>query len=256
MAHDLGRVKPPDWKHVDSWPLTADTMPTKPTPGVMGIDWFSAFDDPKQDSSGKWWTGVDENFKALTEAQLEASGLRGGHAICTKPRGATDPTAWWVFYNQEDRQLPVSVYRTPYGWKRGGCTGFAIGRALTQMNRVRYDPYHLYHENQEHDVWPGSNYEGSSVRASMDVARDIGPRPVVRGVSKDPDPKQGIAANRWARDAEDFAQASGYGGLEFVDLLQSWGRLPAGWPHVVRLPLSIVQILLQRDGELAVVTDR
>lgn len=253
MAGSLGRVKPPDWEHLEKYPLTADTTPTKNVPGVMGIDWFSVFDHPVRDHAGKWWIGVDESFKELPPARVEASGLRGGHAICSKPRGATDPTSWWEFYDQDEQGLVVAI-KSPYPWKRGGCTGFSTARLLAQLNRRRYDPYHLYLEAQKIDAWGGEEYEGSSVRAALDVARTTGPRPIVRGSSRPPSAADGIQANRWARDAQDFAAAQGYQGVDFVDLLQSWGR--PGYPHIVRLPLGIVEWLRTRDGELGIVTDR
>lgn len=242
MPGSLGRVAPPDWKHIEKFPLTAAVAPKGPVPGVLGINWYSAFDSPVKDSRGFWWIGRDGNLGTV----------RGGHCIAAKPRGATDPTAWWSFYDQDDREFPSRI-RSPFPWKEGGCTGFGTSRMLSQFNRRRYDPYFIYNEDQKIDEWPGEDYGGSSVRAALDVVRTQGARPIVRGRSADLSVKDGISANRWATSTEDFMAALGYADLDFIDLLNSWGR---GYPHIVRLPASVLDRLRQEDGELGIPTDR
>ena len=79
--------------------------------------------------------------------------------MCLKPRGTTDPDAWWDFYNQ--------------GYE-GACVGFGISRLASQLNRKLYDGFWLYHEAQKVDEWPGEDYEGTSVRAGLDILRTRG----------------------------------------------------------------------------------
>ena len=89
MPGPLGRRPPSDWKHVDKYPLTAATAPEKPTPVVIGVNWYVEFDKP-QGRPGS----------VLDRARREAGKILGGHCVCLKPRGHTDPVAWWDFYNQ------------------------------------------------------------------------------------------------------------------------------------------------------------
>ena len=55
----LGRIVPPDWQHVENFPLTAMTFPVRPTPAVIGVNWYVEFDEPEQDSQGHWWIARD-----------------------------------------------------------------------------------------------------------------------------------------------------------------------------------------------------
>jgi hypothetical protein len=41
--------------------------------------------------------------------------------------------------------------------------------------------------------------------------------------------------------------------LNYVDILNSWGR---GYPHLVRMPVTVLDRLLREDGEMTLVTDR
>jgi hypothetical protein len=47
---------------------------------------------------------------------------------------------------------------------------------MSLLNRKRYDAGWLYHEAQRIDEWPGEDYDGTSVRAGMDVLRTEGHR--------------------------------------------------------------------------------
>ena len=58
---------------------------------------------------------------------------------------------------------------------------------------------------------------------------------------------------RWARSVDDVLTTLGYGGLDFVDVLNSWGR---GYPHLTRMPASVLERLWKEDGEVGLVTDR
>jgi hypothetical protein len=50
------RTPPPsDWQHVDRFPLTVSTAPKKPTPVVIGVNWYVEFDKPEQDAQGHYW---------------------------------------------------------------------------------------------------------------------------------------------------------------------------------------------------------
>jgi hypothetical protein len=53
----LDRLVPDDWAHVEKWPLTAAAIPSKPVPVTIGVNWYSNFDNPQQDSRGRWWIG-------------------------------------------------------------------------------------------------------------------------------------------------------------------------------------------------------
>jgi len=229
MPGPLGRRPPSDWNHVEKYPLTAATVPAKPTPVVIGVNWYVEFDNPQKDAQGHYWIARDGK---LTK-------IRGGHCVCLKPRGTSDPDEWWDFYNQG---------------QEGACVGFGISRLASQLNRKRYDGFWLYHEAQKVDEYPGEDYEGTSVRAGLDVLRTRG-HCVVGEDGKD-EPEQigeGIRANRWARNIDDVLSALGYGGLDYVDVLNSWGR---EYPHLTRMPASILERLRDEDGEVGLVTDR
>jgi hypothetical protein len=226
MSKPLGRREPKDWLHYERYPLTASTLPVKPVPVVLGIGWYSAFDTPERDNSGHWWIGRTGNLGTL----------RGGHAICCKPRKVTDNTAWWMYYDQG---------------AEGACVGYSCSRAMTLLNRKRYDARWLYHEAQLIDEWPETPpEEGTSVRAGYSILKNQGH---MRDGRTHPDPVEGISAYRWARNADEVLDALGYTGLEYVDLLNSWGR---SWPHLVRMPANVLEKLIQWDGEAGIPTDR
>ena len=90
MPGPLGRRPPSDWKHVDRYPLTAATAPKKPSPVVIGVNWYVEFDEPEKDAGGHYWIARDGKLTTV----------RGGHCVCLKPRGSSDPDAWWDFYDQ------------------------------------------------------------------------------------------------------------------------------------------------------------
>ena len=52
--------------------------------------------------------------------------------------------------------------------------GFGIRRLASQLNRKLYDGFWLYHEAQKVDEWPGEDYDGTSVRAGLDILRKRG----------------------------------------------------------------------------------
>jgi hypothetical protein len=228
MPGPLGRRPPTDWQHVERYPLTAATAPSKPTPVVIGVNWYVEFDEPQKDADGHYWIARDAKL----------SKVRGGHCVCLKPRGAGDPDAWWDFYNQG---------------QEGACVGFGISRLTSQLNRKEYDGFWLYHEAKKVDEFPGEDYEGTSVRAGLDVLRKVGHSEVKDGKTLAPSLAEGIAANRWARSIDDVLSALGYDGLDYVDVLNSWG---ATYPHLTRMPATVLERLWKEDGEVGLVTDR
>jgi hypothetical protein len=228
MPGPLGRRPPSDWQHVERFPLTIATAPKKPTPVVIGVNWYGEFDAPQQDAQGHQWIARDGKLTTV----------RGGHCVCLKPRGSADPDAWWDFYDQGSE---------------GACVGFGISRLASQLNRKAYDGFWLYHEAQKVDEWPGESYDGTSVRAGLDVLRKVGHRVMLNGKESPPAMSEGIRANRWARSIEDVLTVLGYDGLDYVDVLNSWGR---GYPHVTRMPAAVLERLWKEDGEVGIVTDR
>lgn len=238
----LDRLVPPDWEHLSKYPLTADTKPSWPRPMVIGIDWYSAFDKPEQDRKGAWWIARDGNLGTK----------RGGHCVALKPSIAEDNTVWWDYYDQG---------------AEGRCTQFGVSRMMSLLNRKQYEvradrPNDIgrwfYFETQRNDVWPGGAYpgaeefyEGSSVRAALEVLRTQGI--VLKGRS-DPNQNEGISAYRWATSVDDALVVLGSGGRDYVTLLNSWGR--KGYPHLTRMPATVLAKLQQDDGEIAVPVDR
>jgi hypothetical protein len=237
----LDRLIPDDWQHVEKWPLTAATFPPKPVPVTFGINWYSNFDNPQQDSRGRWWIG-----------RGNLGSLRGGHCVCGEPgdpsAGTTlqDLGGWWDFYNQGNE---------------GACVGFGSSRMMSLLNRKRYDARWLWDRAKETDEWPDTNPgddNGTSVRAAMDILRARGHVIFKAGRSGDGYPlaAEGIAANRWATKVEqvNFAlQSPANERLGAVRILNSWGR---DYPHRVWMPFETLQTLLDEEGEATLVTDR
>lgn len=225
----FGRRSPTDWKHVERYPLTLATTLDRPMPVVLGINWYESFDWPVP-IDGRWW--------------IRSSGLGsvlGGHAICVKPAVLTDPLEWWDFYNQN-----------PYP----ECVGFSESRAKSLVDRTRYDARWLYAEAQKIDEWPGENYDGTSVRAGLEILRTRGHRRRIGGVTGPERLGDGIAAYRWLTSADEIHSVIKMplaDQLNAVPLLQTWGRT---YPHIVWLPDSVLDRLLNEDGEAATFTDR
>ena len=219
MEGPLGRRPPSDWTHVDKYPLTARSAPAKPSPVVIGVNWYAEFDKPQKDANGHYWIARDAK---LTK-------VRGGHCVCLKPKGHSDPDAWWDFYNQGTE---------------GACVGFGISRLASQLNRKLYDGFWLYHEAQKIDEWPGEDYDGTSVRAGLDILRKRGHCAKSTGGSTKPEhDRRGDQANRWARSVDDVLPRSATAGLDYVDVLNSWGR---SYPHLTRMPAKVLERLWQR----------
>lgn len=228
MPKPLGCRPPADNAHLLAHPLTTATTPDKPTPVVLGIPWYDAFDRPKQDSKGRWW---------IRETNLGS--IRGWHAICVKPGRLVDSPGWYPFYDQG---------------QEGACVGFSSSRMMSLWNRVRYDARWLYKQAQlidEYDDTPPG--EGTSVRAAFEILRTKGAKRFNTGSVV---PGDGISAYRWATSVEDVHAviktplAVQLGG---VPLLNSWGT---DYPHIVWLPDPVLARLFSEQGEGAVATDR
>jgi len=218
--------------HVDKYPLRGLEAEARPVavPVVIGVNWYAEFDVPVKDRSGAYWIARDARLTRV----------RGGHCVALEPAPATgirDNRAWWGFYDQGSE---------------GACVGFGISRAMSLLNRRRYDARWLYQAAQKVDGWPGESYSGTSVRAGMDVLRTVGHRVVRDGAV--PAVGEGIAANRWATSISDVLAALGDPNKDFVTILNSWGK--GGYPHRVRMPASVLDRLLRENGEIAIVTDR
>lgn len=230
---DLGRRVPTDWEHVERYPLRALAMEAQPAnvPMAIGINWYREFDTPTRGRDGRWRVAKDGRL----------STIRGGHCVCLLPAGVVDSPAWQQFYDQG---------------QEGACVGFGCSRMMSLLNRHRYDARWLYRQAQLVDEWsdtpPG---EGTSVRAGLDILRNVGHRRV-RGHGKpvtEPNPSDGIAANRWATDMNDVCRVLGRPGANELPMLNSWGK---DYPHIVWMPTEVHARLLDEDGEYGVVTDR
>ena len=237
----LGRLPATDDTHIQKYSLTDTTMPVSPTPVVIGVSWYQAFDQPTQDGNGKFWIADPDNLRS---GQLGR--IRGGHAICLRPPRLKDAVGWWRFYHQGEE---------------GACVGFAVARMMSLLNRYRYDGFAVYHAAQEIDEWPGNSYSGTSVRAGLDVAREQG-MPVARAGKTGPfKPGHGIAENRWCRTIEDVVWALSPHDegrslltLGYVPATNSWGE---DYPREYFIPLDVLDRLLFRErGDASLVTDR
>lgn len=231
----LGRRPPTDDDHIRKYPLTVAALPQLPVPVVIGVNWYEDFDKPKaivHDGRWIWIIGRDAN---------NLSRVRGGHCVCIKPQSIIDPVAWRQFYDQGTE---------------GACVGFGSSRAMSLLNRRRYDARWLYHMAQEIDEWEGTNYEGTSVRAGMDVLRLYGHARVIGKKVGIIDLAEGISANRWATTVDEVMaclQSPRYEAMGMVPLLNSWG---ADYPHLTYMPLETLARLIAEDGEATIITDR
>lgn len=245
MAGALGRRVPPDWEHVEKYPLRAlDIEVPRAKGGVLGINWYPEFDRPYKGTDGHWYV----------KAPAAGSRPRGGHCVALKGRGIADNLNWWDFYNQGNE---------------GACVGFGCSRMMTLHNRKRYFGRWLWDRAKEIDYWDDTNpgdSDGTSVRAGLEILRDKG-HVAWSGsnaqLAADEDwrlrlkllasPPEGISAYRWATSTGDMVSALGYSDKQYVDVLNSWGR---GYPHLTRFPLDAIERVFAEDGEFGIPTDR
>jgi hypothetical protein len=251
----LGRRVPETWEHYEKYPLRAELVPNMPVPVVIGVNWYSAFDNPVQDAQGRWWIGRDTN---------RLGSIRGGHCVCIEPgdlldetgkvvRRLQDTTGWWDFYNQGNE---------------GACVGFGVTRMLSLLNRKRYDARWLWDWAKSIDDWndtnPGDD-NGTSVNAGLNVAKNKGhvvwkteyaDREYQLRDQETPSISEGVSAFRWTNDVSDVftaLKAPNQTKMGAVRILNSWGR---DWPHKVWMPAETLQILTDQEGEIGIPTDR
>lgn len=241
----LDRVPSATSEHIDKYPLTLATLPDKPTSMVLGVNWYTNFDSPvKRTVNGKAMYVIGDG---------DLGSVRGGHAICGRNWKVTDSQAWMLYYNQG---------------QEGRCAEFSGLRVLSQLHRKRYDltsRWH-YHTAQESDEWPGCFlghngpvYEGTSVRAMLEVFRSKGaiPSQGKKSLTLDTAPplvkqSEGIAAYRWATSWANVRAALNVpDSLPGVPLNNSWGL---GYPKEVILLDAAGERLLKEDGEMGIVT--
>jgi hypothetical protein len=85
----LGRLIPSDFSHVEKYPLRREMIAAiNPAPVTVGVNWYSAFDNPVKQSNGQWWV----KSKSLGT-------IRGGHCVCM-PHIDKEPYSWYQFYDQ------------------------------------------------------------------------------------------------------------------------------------------------------------
>lgn len=228
----LGAKLPESKPYVSKYRMTPATYPYAPTPGVLGTNWYSNFDDPQFDGL-RWWIGKGD-----------LGYVRGGHAICMLPGDYKDMWRWWYHYDQ--------------GFE-GACVGFSWSRAMSLINRTRYDGRWLYKEAQLVDPWSDTPpEEGTSVDAGAQILFKRGHKALDQytNVVKPENLLEGIAAYRWATSVDDVHAAlhnDTADKLGAVPLLNSWGT---SYPRKVWLPDDVLDRLLQEDGEVAFFTDR
>lgn len=114
--------------------------------------------------------------------------------------------------------LPLPYYHWSHDQgTEGACVGFAASMMMAIRNELqardaRMKPYvhwyncmWLYREAQRVDEWPGENYEGTSVRAAMDVLRTLGHVRIGRRKIEAPAAiAEGISENRWATTVDEI----------------------------------------------------
>lgn len=245
LSKPLGRRVPTDWKHVEKYALSDLPTAEIPTgnPIVIGVNWYSNFDNPVKGSDGRYWIGKGN-----------LGSVRGGHCVCV--RGVKlDLYTWWDFYDQ--------------GWE-GACVGFGTSRMMSLMNRKRYAARWLWDRAKEVDEWSDTNPgddNGTSVRAALNILKLYGHVPWKSTyLERDDDyhvrdgytaaPIEGISAYRWATNVDQMFQVLNSPvpqSIEAFPIFNSWGR---DYPHKVWMPAATMQRLLDEDGEAGMVTDR
>ena len=228
MEGPLGRRPPSDWTHVDKYPLTARTAPAKPSPVVIGVNWYAEFDKPQKDAKGHYWIARDAKLTRV----------RGGHCVCLKPKGHSDPDAWWDFYNQGTR-APASGSASAASPPSSTASSTTASGSTTRRRRSTSGRARTMTGRASAPAWTSCASAGHCEKDG--------------GLTKPEHIGEGIKHNRWARSVDDVLTTLGYGGLDYVDVLNSWGR---SYPHLTRMPAKVLERLWKEDGEVGIVTDR
>lgn len=237
----LGRKVPADWNHVEKHPLIRSMIAVlPPVPVTVGVNWYSAFDNPIKQANGQWWVKAKN-----------LGSIRGGHCVCM-PHRDDEPYNWYTFYNQG---------------AEGACVGFGSSRMMGLLNRKKYNARWLWDTAKSMDEWKDTNPgddNGTSVRAAMDVLRTIGHvewHPYMQGLTWQQrdflksSVGEGISVNKWATNIDDLfsvLQNDIYKKLGAIPFLNSWGK---DYPRKVWVPCEIWDRLLKEDGEMTLVTD-
>jgi hypothetical protein len=250
----LDRLRSETTEHLEKYPLTASSMPQQETVQVFGTNFYTGM----YDTTVRTVRGVKWHF---WPEPANLGRLVGGHAYVLRPWGSLDTASWWRYYDQG---------------VEGRCTEFAVLRALTLHNRRRYDITSRWHywESQRTDEWPGGSYpgvpsnlfyEGSSVRAALEVIRAHGAIRARRNrtgyISILPEsagslvlPGEGIQAYRWVPDWQTARQLAGVPDwFPGIPMLNSWGE---SFAHHNVVPDATGERLLREQGELGVIADR
>jgi hypothetical protein len=224
--HRLGWREPEKRDYETVYALDTFGALPGPAPVVIGVKWHTNFDRPVKDKDGSWWVG-----------RGDLGGVRGGHCVCLKPPTMTDLPGAWQHYNQG---------------REGACVGFGVSRAATLFNKpTLFNGFSLYHAAQKRDPFPGEAYSGTSVEAGLNTLRLDGAWTVRAGVTRGPNKAFGIRSFGWVKNGADVLKALG-STLDYVEFLNSWGM---GYPNVVRMPVSVLDALLQQGGEAGVPVD-
>lgn len=225
--YGLGRLAPTDDLHVRRYSLSADSIPSSPTPVILGVDWFTGFDKAGlREFDGGVWIG-----------RSPRGTVRGGHAICLKPPALTDPAGAYAHHNQGEE---------------GRCVGEATTRASALTEGRLFDAEKLYVRAKEVDEFPGTDYSGTSVRAGLSVAQKEGLHLVRGGKSAaKPSDRWRIGPYFWASSVEQIAACLKLPtGQQYVEFLNSWG---ASYPHLTRIAFDLLHdLLFVRGGDAAV----
>jgi len=245
----LGRFIPDDWRHVEQYPITALAADERPTraPVVIGVNWYSEFDDPKKDDASGEYFVARGGAKTLTT-------VRGGHCVCLEPGGEPDQDSYRTFYDQG---------------KEGACVGFGWSRCMTILNQGQeYTARWLWDQAKATDEFPETkpgDDQGTTVRAAAEILIKTGHVDWKPAYTDDDyrkrakykaDLADGLKAFRWATSVDDVHQTLGNpraDELSAVPILNSWGE---GYPHRVWLPDDVLERLIHEDGEVAIPTDR
>lgn len=229
MSITLGRRIPPDWNHVEKYPLKNLRKADRPKgePVVLGTNWYEAMFYPFEKPNGEFWLKEDP-----------MSSVVGGHAYCLRPDRVTDLGTWHELYDQGSR---------------GACVGFSCARSRSLVERRKYDGNWIYDEALKIDEWPGEADEGTSVRAGFNVMKNQG----VMRLDGDLEPDEGISAYRWMTTVDEVRyvlDSPSNDKREAVRIVNSWGL---SWPHYVWMPYKLLErLLVIEQGEAAVGTSR
>jgi hypothetical protein len=231
-SRPLGRMISPTDEHIRKYPIRRQIglAPQIDTPVIAGINWYDDFDrdDAYYDRGTRRWI-IGRNANNL-------GSIRGGHCVCIKPLSLSDTLGWWDFYDQGNE---------------GACVGFGSSRAMSLIERTRFDAIWLYRAAQAVDPWPETPpEEGTNVPSAIDILRTSGHRRVLNGKVYEPTIRYGVATNRWATTVEDVTgclKVDGPWPYDMVPILNSWGR---SYKHIVWMPLDTLARVLREDGEM------